>query len=132
MGCAPSRWRARLPFRRVSKRQMGPIVKISIQLLSSAPTRANLGGPEWMDIVSRAERSGGRMILDVLVLSGPDKGKYWAIPLRTNESTVDAGLQQLADKLPSNRDIWDMASITDIIAPLVDFHREDPDFLEIH
>ncbi|KAJ7430749.1 hypothetical protein B0H11DRAFT_2134272 [Mycena galericulata] len=50
-------------------------VKISIQLLSSAPTRANLGGPEWMDIVSRAERSGGRMILDVLVLSGPDKGK---------------------------------------------------------
>ncbi|KAJ7624253.1 hypothetical protein DFH06DRAFT_1445914 [Mycena polygramma] len=82
-------------------------VKINLEPLNSDGTTKALGGPEWTDIVSRAERSGWRMRLDVLVFSGPNGTQYYVVPLRTNNSTVHDRLQALADPLPRDRETWD-------------------------
>ncbi|KAJ7748293.1 hypothetical protein DFH07DRAFT_962189 [Mycena maculata] len=108
----------------------GP-AKINVQALSSERTRELLGGPEWTNLVSRAERSEGRLSLDVVVLMGPDKPQYWTIPLRTNTSTVDHGLREIAEQLPSDRAAWDTDSINAQLEPLV-LHGEEPEVLEVH
>ncbi|KAJ7653971.1 hypothetical protein DFH06DRAFT_1203372 [Mycena polygramma] len=111
-------------------------VKINIQLLSNTETERHLGCPEWMDIISRAKRSGWRMGLDVMVFDGPHGIQYHAIPLRTNKSSVHDGLQALADALPADRQTWDDVKVATLLAPkigdLIFALAQDADFLEVH
>jgi hypothetical protein len=58
-----------------------------------------VGGAEWRDIVSHAERSGWRMTLDVLVFNAPHEVQYHIIPLRSNKTVVHNVLRTLADEL---------------------------------
>ncbi|KAJ7624221.1 hypothetical protein DFH06DRAFT_1230018 [Mycena polygramma] len=110
------------------------VAKINVQSLSSSGTKRALGGPEWTDLVSRAEHSRGRMRLDVLVFSGPNGMQYHAVPLRSNNSTVHDRLQTLADPLPRDREAWeqDGTVFATSIGRLVVSLGEDEDLAEVH
>ncbi|KAJ7274741.1 hypothetical protein C8J57DRAFT_1312636 [Mycena rebaudengoi] len=109
----------------------GP-VKINLQSLNSAKTHEVLGSTEWTNIVSRAERSGGRMGLDVLVFSGREEYHYYAISLRSNKSTVNDGLRALGDELPSDVENWDESFFEDRFQRFLDSNDEDKELVEIH
>ncbi|KAJ7604512.1 hypothetical protein DFH06DRAFT_1254770 [Mycena polygramma] len=108
--------------------------KINLQPLSGAGTKKALGGPEWTDIVSRAERSGWRMRLDVLVFSGQNGMHYYVVPLRSNNSTVHDRLQALADPLPPDREAWgqDGTAFATSIGELVFSLEADAELMEVH
>jgi hypothetical protein len=109
----------------------GP-VKINLQLLNSAKTHEVLGSTERTNIVSRAERSGGRMGLDVLVFSGREEYHYYAISLRSNRSTVNDGLRALGDELPPDVENWDESFFEDRFQRFLDSNDEDKELVEIH
>ncbi|KAJ7105504.1 hypothetical protein C8R44DRAFT_886457 [Mycena epipterygia] len=109
----------------------GP-VKINLQSLNSAKTHEVLGSSEWTNIVSRAERSGGRMSLDVLVFSGREEFHYYAISLRSNKSTVNDGLRALGDELPPDVEQWDEDFFADRFQRFVDLNDEDGELVEVH
>ncbi|KAJ7270574.1 hypothetical protein C8J57DRAFT_1508601 [Mycena rebaudengoi] len=109
----------------------GP-VKINLQSLNSAKTNEVLGSTEWTNIVSRAERSGGRMGLDVLVFSGCEEYHYYAISLRSNKSTVNDGLRALGDELPPDIENWDESFFEDRFQRFLDSNDEDKELVEIH
>ncbi|KAJ7239510.1 hypothetical protein C8J57DRAFT_1528161 [Mycena rebaudengoi] len=110
---------------------MGP-VKINLQSLNSAKTHEVLGSTEWTNIVSRAERSGGRMGLDVLVFSGREEYHYYAVSLRSNKSTVNDGLRALGDELPPEIENWDESFFEDRFQRFLDSNDEDKELVEIH
>ncbi|KAJ6517410.1 hypothetical protein C8R47DRAFT_1255011 [Mycena vitilis] len=111
----------------------GP-AKINLQPLSGAGTKKALGGPEWTDIVSRAQRSGWRMRLDVLVFSGPNGTQYYVVPLRSNNSTIHDRLQALADLVPRDREVWGQngTAFATSIGELFFSLEEDDELVEVH
>jgi hypothetical protein len=104
------------------------VVKINIQALDSPEASEILGGPGWMDIVSCAERSGGRMSFDVVAYSGLNRVRFHVIPLRRNNSTVHDALRAVADELPA----VGPELLSDRLKPLLNSNGEDPDLFEVH
>ncbi|KAJ6456726.1 hypothetical protein C8R45DRAFT_1222051 [Mycena sanguinolenta] len=106
-------------------------VKISVHPIAESPITDTLNkiGAEWMDIVSRAERSCGRMQLHVVqVPEGIDTPRLWVIPLRSSSSQIYDAIRELAEDLPSDFDEDDLG--TEVITILDD--AQDSDLVEIH
>jgi len=106
---------------------------VNIDLKSHASLRASetiFGGAEWESILSRAAASGGRMGVDVIVTSQPNRPRCFVIPLRTNSSVVHDRLRHLAAELPADRATWDTEQVFAKLTPLVS--GEDPDVMEVH
>ncbi|KAF8210035.1 hypothetical protein K438DRAFT_1960259 [Mycena galopus ATCC 62051] len=91
-----------------------------------------LGSIEWMNFVSRAERSAGRMCLDVLIFNGGEGFQYHAIPLCSNKSTLHDGLRALTDELPPDVEHWDEDFVIDRFPRFVDLNDEEGELVEVH
>ncbi|KAF8179402.1 hypothetical protein K438DRAFT_1977454 [Mycena galopus ATCC 62051] len=126
-------WRARPDdgFLTLYDYTRGP-VRIVLQPLNSAKTHEVLGSIEWTNIVSRAERSAGRMCLDVLVFSRGEGFQYYVIPLRSNKSTLHDGLRALADEFPPDVEHWDEDFVIDRFQRFVDLNDEEGELVEVH
>ncbi|KAJ6572941.1 hypothetical protein B0H10DRAFT_2444267 [Mycena sp. CBHHK59/15] len=67
-------------------------VQIIVQAVKDALPAEHIEREDWLNMVSRMERSGGRMELDIMLLAA----RYWVVPLRASSSVFHDGLQDLA------------------------------------
>ncbi|KAJ7932273.1 hypothetical protein B0H13DRAFT_2518782 [Mycena leptocephala] len=75
----------------------GPLrieVHSAMDSLLSATLRER--GPEWTDLVSRAQRSEHRLHLHVMQVPQGLRARHWGVPLRTGNSTFYRAIQVLA------------------------------------
>ncbi|KAF7324271.1 MYND-type domain-containing protein [Mycena sanguinolenta] len=79
-------------------------VQITVHSVADSPITDTLNkmGAEWADLVSRAERSRGRMQLHIIKVPDGIDTRLWAIPLRTSSSQVYDAVHDLALDLPAD------------------------------
>ncbi|KAJ7122268.1 hypothetical protein C8R44DRAFT_981457 [Mycena epipterygia] len=103
-------------------------VTITVNAVADAKNMAL--DPQWLEDVSRAARSGGRMRLHVMLVAEADVPRYWLVPLRSDTPRLHDGLKRIATNLPTDQEAWDMLEIVHDIQALMDNGSEPG--IEIH
>ncbi|KAJ7085967.1 hypothetical protein C8R43DRAFT_1142442 [Mycena crocata] len=62
-------------------------------------------GGAWADTVRRVAASGGRMLLDVVVMGQGAGAREWVLPMRTNMTALHDELQEYLATLPADRSL---------------------------
>jgi len=104
------------------------LVRISVDSVVNSLTSDDLkkAGSEWTDILSRANRSVGRVQLHVIRVSEGSDTRVLVIPLRTNSPQIHDALRRLARSIPAGskeEDISDeVERILEHVVDLVEIH----------
>ncbi|KAK6971972.1 hypothetical protein R3P38DRAFT_3138484 [Favolaschia claudopus] len=102
-------------------------MKVKVEIKVAVSETDLLFGPEWRNILKRAQGkgSGGRMGVDVIYVRGPKGVRSVVIPLRLSESVVKDRVTGLARALPGNpMEVWN--AVTRIL------HVDGMNVVEIH
>ncbi|KAJ7829568.1 hypothetical protein B0H14DRAFT_2809315 [Mycena olivaceomarginata] len=83
-------------------------LQIEIHPTMASPLSAALQetGPEWMDLLTRAQRSEHRLHLHVVKVPQGLGAKHWVVPLRTSSPTFQQAMRLLATN-PGDQDIME-------------------------
>ncbi|KAJ7176217.1 hypothetical protein C8R43DRAFT_555901 [Mycena crocata] len=104
-----------------------------ISNISESPLyeQLNRSPGEWVDHVSRAKASKGRLHLHVMQVVHANRHGVWVVPLRTVSSHAFEELKRIASSLPPDEGAWDLSELDGSIRTLVR-DEKSRETVEIH